>query len=326
VISGIDQSVENPDLIQGDFLLRLERRSLDDIRALGVNSEEDDRRFETAARLSDINLGLYRKFMSPAIRAIASENGAAFMRRIHPNRMRFEMFSDRNPCMQGVASLAEAVQVDRHMARPDNPYSVMERLASDWIVASLDLWTEARDLWHESAFLLTYGSPLLQTLVGLGAEKPAGTRHVERELVRERSAVLLSAALADRLEEGGLLEAGVRALIYVLMADQRIDERGFVALQRIAAEPSSHKVGMTRFKEIVREQFLMLHQHQAKAMAALPKLLPEDRAERMAMLDLVRRIVTARGESSPEAGRRWAEVEAIFGASAPAGFPMLRSA
>src|SRR5215468_6313154 len=38
------------DLVSGDYVVRFERRTLDDIRALGVNSDSDDRMFEAVAR------------------------------------------------------------------------------------------------------------------------------------------------------------------------------------------------------------------------------------------------------------------------------------
>ena len=50
--------------------MRCEARTLDDIRALGGNDLEDERRFEAAARLSDINLALYRAFVQPLVRRL----------------------------------------------------------------------------------------------------------------------------------------------------------------------------------------------------------------------------------------------------------------
>src|SRR5262249_10059432 len=50
------------DLVSGRWIMRCEQRTLDDIRALGGNSAEDERRFATAARVSKINLAAYRNF------------------------------------------------------------------------------------------------------------------------------------------------------------------------------------------------------------------------------------------------------------------------
>ncbi|MGC2524738.1 MAG: DUF3141 domain-containing protein [Stellaceae bacterium] len=73
VISGVDGTIENPELVQGNYLFSLETRTLDDIRALGGNSPEDDLRFATAARVSEINQGLYRTLLSPVVRSAVTE-------------------------------------------------------------------------------------------------------------------------------------------------------------------------------------------------------------------------------------------------------------
>ena len=65
-----DQRERGADLIAGDYLVRFEARTLDDIRALGGNDEADEREFATAARVSEINLGLYRTFVQPWVRAV----------------------------------------------------------------------------------------------------------------------------------------------------------------------------------------------------------------------------------------------------------------
>ena len=56
-----------PDL--GDYLVRFAAATLDDVRAIVGTDPEDERRFAAAARISEINLGLYRSFMQPFVRA-----------------------------------------------------------------------------------------------------------------------------------------------------------------------------------------------------------------------------------------------------------------
>ena len=55
--------------VVGDYVVRFEHRTLDAIRALGANDLEDERSFAAVARLSEINLGLYRTFLQPWVRA-----------------------------------------------------------------------------------------------------------------------------------------------------------------------------------------------------------------------------------------------------------------
>ena len=312
VITGLDDQVEHRELVGGEYLFHLEERTLDDIRALGGNKPEDDRRFATAARVSQINLGLYRRFVSPAVQALANQESAEFMRHAHPNRMRFELFSDKNPFMQPIAAWADQVRSDRHPVSADNPFTALEHEASKWIVQTLDTWTTMRDTLQENFFLGVYGSPMLQALVGLGAEAQSDGRRIARDLGRETVAARLSGDLLSKIEQGGPVEAAVRAMLYVRMAEGRVDERTFAALKQIAAEHKDLRVGFARFKAIVREQHLMLLVHQELALKALPKLLPADRGQRAVMLDLVRRVVTARGALPEESRRRLDEIETLF--------------
>jgi hypothetical protein len=312
VISGLDESIEHPELVSGDYLFHLEKRTLDDIRALGGNAPEDDQRFATAARVSEINLGLYRRFLSPTVKAFASQESAEFLRHAHPHRTRFELFSDKNPFMQPIAAWADTIRLDRHAAPAHNPFTALEREASKWIVQSLDAWTTMRDAMQESMFLGIYGSPMLQAMVGLGTETSTTGRGIARDLGREAAAARLSADLLQRIDQGGLVEAGVRAMIYVRMAEGRIDERAFAALKQVAAEYKGPHIGFARFKETVREQYLMLLMHQELALKTLPKLLPADREQRVAMLDLVQQVVTARGALPKDSLRRLNEIESLF--------------
>ena len=105
VITDAGPDTANRNLVDGKYLFRLEKRTLDDIRAFGVNSPEDDARFAALARLSEINLGLYRTFWQPWIRASVTEPTAEAMRAMHPNRLRFGLFSDQNPFTQAMKPL-----------------------------------------------------------------------------------------------------------------------------------------------------------------------------------------------------------------------------
>ena len=105
-IADVAEETENREVIDGKSLFRLERRTLDDIRAFGVNSPEDEKRFATIARMSQVNLGLYRTFPEPLVRAMTTEPMAEAIREMHPHRFRFRAFSDRNPLMAPVTAMA----------------------------------------------------------------------------------------------------------------------------------------------------------------------------------------------------------------------------
>jgi hypothetical protein len=118
VITEVDGDTANPELIHGKYLFKLEARTLDDIRALGANSDEDNQRFAAVARVSEVNHGLYRALVQPAVRAMTTEQSAEMARQLHPNRLRFTMFSDKNPMMQRRPSGASTAISSAKPTRP----------------------------------------------------------------------------------------------------------------------------------------------------------------------------------------------------------------
>jgi hypothetical protein len=57
-----DADTVNANLASGEWVMRCEERTLDDIRAIGGNDPADERSFAAAAKVSEINLALYRAF------------------------------------------------------------------------------------------------------------------------------------------------------------------------------------------------------------------------------------------------------------------------
>ena len=96
-----------------------------------------------------------------------------------------------------------------------------------------------------------------------------------RELLQARIAELKS-----KIGSGGLREAGIRALLYVGSVRGMVDERSLEALRRLRQADESSRITLAEFKMLVREQFFMLLLDRKAALAAIPKLLPEDMDER----------------------------------------------
>ena len=196
--------------------MRCEARTLDDIRALGGNDIADDRRFAAAARVSEINLSLYRTFMQPIVRAMVPAPVADWIRQCHPLRLQYEIFSDQNPFMAPVARLAEQVRANRKNV--DNGQSLScgagKHVKADRGRRSIPGARQARHGLSGCSSRI-YGSPTLQTAVGVD---PSGTQRLRkaaknplhRELLQKRIAELKALVAV-----GGLRAAVVRSLIYV---------------------------------------------------------------------------------------------------------------
>ena len=303
--------VARPDLVRGDWIVRIEPRTLDDIRAIVQPNLENERRFAAMRRVSEINLGLYRMLLQPFVQAFANEQTAARLQKLNPAALPFRLFSDSNPLMQPIARLADQVRGQRRTSSPDNPLLQLQSTISDGIIALLDGWRDLRDYSLEQIFLGVYGSPLLQGLVGLKAsdESPRrrpGLEPEELEFIRTRIAELKA-----RLAQGGLHEAAVRSLIYIRMAESVADERNFEVLRRIRTQRSD--VTLEEFKRLVREQYFALLLDRDAALAAIPTMLPADPDVRIKALDTIRSIVSTLGEPTGEEARRLAQVEKLFG-------------
>src|SRR5262249_37022402 len=156
------ESAPGAHLVSGDWIMRCERRTLDDIRALGGNSAADNRCFATAARVSEVNLALYRTFVQPAVRALVPASFADALRQMHPLRVQYEMFSNANPFMTPIAGVAEEVRKNRRHVASDNPFIAAQESVSKQIVAGLDGWRDCIEALAERTFLTIYGSPALQ--------------------------------------------------------------------------------------------------------------------------------------------------------------------
>jgi hypothetical protein len=315
VITDVAQDTGNRELLQGKYLFRLETRSLDDIRALGGNDAADDQRFATAARVSEINLGLYRTLAQPAIRASINEPIAEAVRSMHLHRLRFGLFSDRNPFMQAIKPLAERVRAERKPVSVDNPLLAMEQAGSNWITTWLRGVNEIRDAMTETFFLNLYGSPVLQAMVGLGAQEEAMRHRAERDLVRESMAAKQHSHLEQRFEQGGFDEAVLRALIYIRLPEGSFDERAFRMLKIIRdSRKASERMGMARFKEVLKDQLQLVMLDEERAIGALPKLIEAGTPEAARALQALHQLIAARGAPGAESKLRLARVEELLGA------------
>ena len=222
----------NPDLTSGEWIMRCEERTLDDIRAMGGNTPEDERRFATAARVSEINLALYRAFAQPAVKAIFTPQVAETLKRWDPTRLQYEAFTDANPLMPQLAKGAERVRENRKPVASDNPFLAAQEAVSEQIVRSLDAWRDMTEKFSELIFMAVYGSPVLQAAVGVNpeADRPRrpGKSLMHCEVVAKRIAELKS-----KVDKGGWVECAIRGLLYANAPRGVVDERGVEALRRI---------------------------------------------------------------------------------------------
>jgi pimeloyl-ACP methyl ester carboxylesterase len=310
-----EAETRNDELAVGQWVMRCEARTLDDIRAMGGNSPEDERRFETAKRVSEMNLEAYRKYVQPWVKSMVTPQMAELMRSWHPLRLQYEAFSSQNPFMAAVENVAEKAREDRKPASKDNPFLAFQERLSKQIVNSLDQWRDSQEALSEAMFLAIYGSPALQAAVGVDPQStPSRRREMDpghRELLQARIAELKS-----KVADGGLREAVIRSMLHIGSARGMVDERGIEALRRAREEYSGPRLTLAEFKMLVREQFFMLLLDREAAVAAIPKLLPENMDKRRKAFAVIQEVLSASAEISGEAAKRLKQVAGLFGLEA----------
>lgn len=300
------------DLVAGDYNVRIEARGIEDILALGGNSPEDEREFATVARMAAVNESLYRTFLQPWVRALTTPQMARWLQDLNPLRLWYTLFSDKNPLMSGVEALAKEALAERTVPSLDNPFLAQQEQFSNSMIQALEMFGDFRDQMQEQLFHAIFGSPLVQAFYGISDSdgpprpRPGHSPRIQAALEAE------IARLKERLSEGGLLEAGARALVYICKPTHRVDARSFEVLHRLlAAHPD---VTLSRFKAAVREQWAILTIDERGAIAALPDLAPKDAAGRSSLLSKIKEIVTASGELTTDGQRRLAEIGRLLDA------------
>jgi hypothetical protein len=280
---------------------------------MGGNSPEDERRFAAAKRVSELNLAAYQKFLRPWVKGMVTPQLAEWASNMHPLRLQYEAFSSNNPWMSTVKSAADRVEDNRKPISKDNPFLAFQEQMSKQIIHALDSWRDAQEALSETLFLNVYGSPLLQAAVGIDPNSVPSRRR--REMSGEHQAMLEKriAELKSHIGEGGLREAALRALLYVGSARGMVDERSIEALRQVRRDHAGARMTLSAFKTLVREQFFMLLLDREAALAAIPKLLPDDMNQRRAAFAAMREVLSASEDITGERANRLKRVAELFG-------------
>jgi pimeloyl-ACP methyl ester carboxylesterase len=305
------EETTSADLVVGQWVMRCEARKLDDIRAMGGNSPEDERRFATAKRVSEMNLAAYQKYVQPWLKRAVTPQMAEMMQKMHPLRLQYEAFSSKNPLMTTVKTAAEKIEENRKPVSNDNPFLVFQEQMSKQIVHMLDSWRDSQEALSEAMFLNIYGSPALQAAVGVDPKSEPSRR---REMSAEHRAMLAKriAEIKSKIGEGGLREASLRALLYVGSARGMVDERSVEALRQVRRDHTGARLTLPEFKALVREQFFMLLLDPEGALAAIPKLLPADVTQKRTAFAAMREVLSASGEITGERASRLERIAGLF--------------
>jgi len=313
VLTPKSEDTHHPELVDDEWIMRCEARTLDDIRAFGGNDPEDERRFDAAARLSEINLAMYRTFAQPLVRAMVPPGMPAIMQYLHPLRLQYEMLDAWNPLAGWIKVMAERVREQRQPVPSENPFLALQTQVSEQIIAGFENLRQASERWSEQTFMDFYGREMLQSALGIDqSDRPK--RKATKSPMHDHNVKLRIEELRAGMARGGMREALARSLFYAGAPRGGVDERGFEAVRRFCeALPETARQNFDDFRNMLREQFFMLLIDEDAAIAILPRLLPESAEERRAGLDILNTVLSASAEPEGEVAFRLCHLAELFG-------------
>ncbi len=303
--------------IEGRYLIQFVPRSIDDILALD-DGRQDERAFEVAKRVSEVNQELYDRFASPLVKAVANEPTARALRETNPARMERWLFSDMNPAMAWVKWSADWVRANRQPVAGDNPLPQLERDMSARIEQALDQYRDARDTMVERMFKAIYESPWLAAAVGLD-ERSLGRRTARAASWEHDELRRLKRQEAEaQIEQGTAIDAWARLLLYVGREEKVADERPFNLMRRAIQEMKPANLPTpAQMKAAIKRQAFVLALDEERAIEALPRLVP-DMEERRRGYAAARLVIASRGEITPHQEERLRRVARVLGLDQPA--------
>jgi hypothetical protein len=323
-----EPDMAHAEIVPGDYLMTVHQRTLDDVRAIvspdPVQVAASDRRFAAAAHVSQVNLALYRRYLQPWVRGAVTPQLADALRAWHPLRIGYEMWSDRNLLAPLVEQQAESVRADRKPVGADNPWWSWQEACSDAITHLLQVFSQSRDEAEERAFEAIYSHPLVQALAGQ-ADPAAALRPHPGDTPEHRAWMAQRlGGLRVSIEQGGLPEATVRALIFVLQPRREADERQYRRALLLRQTELASRLDIEGARNLVRRQALLMHIAGPEAIAALPTLLARAPAERIQAAALhLGALLQAGNALEGEEAARWHTMRQLFEQAAQAGQPAL---
>jgi pimeloyl-ACP methyl ester carboxylesterase len=296
--------------VEGDgvdkrYTVEFEERALADIAALSGDREHEEA-FATVARMSALGAEIYDLTWRPLIKASVNNATARACVRLNPLRQRRYAFSDRNPMMAAVPTMADKVREARKPVSADNPFLQWERLWADSVAQTWDWCRDVRDAWYELCFYQMFGSPMARAL---GESLQWRISDAPQEDLRALTDV--QSAL-DRMEEGGFAAAVIRMLILLAKS------RGSVRRSRLERSnemlSSTEPFASMRLKKrtrLIHRQSLIVDFEPEQALETLANLIA-DPDERRRALEICEHVAGPAEDMTPTTVAMLERFKALF--------------
>ena len=291
------------------YEVTLKERKVEDLRALQKFDRVDEKPFQAVAALSELFERAYSLLARPFVRELSPEWLAKLRRHFHPLRVQYWAMSDKNPFLWALPYMANAAKGNRQSRSADNDMVKLEKLASEYVSASLNRYRDLRDAASEAAFFEVYGNMLSLHMADEREEIRRKGKFDPRSLPAVREVL-------DTIEEGSAIEGLAR--IAMLISKAGPGQRRLSQMQRtreiLSPEGEIAHLSEDERRRLLQEETIVVEFEPDRAKRSLPKLLRTP-AERRHALSLLERI-EMHGDLDDKQRKLVVELRALLSATA----------
>jgi len=237
----------------GDYTVHYQYRTMDDIRALNPEGRAEEAMFSTISKVSEFNANLYKTWLRPWVKLLATREVSDAMGQLNPMRLQRQGFSDAHPLAPLIRQQAEQARSNRVSIADDHPLRQLEKQMAGHITASLNQFRDQRDAWTVKSTRQMFGPS------GLGAWfKPDQP----------------DAEIAD----GGFAEAVCRIVLAGMISIGAFERRSLRLARLLAQLPAEMHTGIpteTNWVQLLKEQARITAVAPVEALNALEQMLPD---------------------------------------------------
>ena len=203
---------------------------------------------------------------------------------MHPLRVQYWAFSDKNPLLWALPYMAKAAANNRKPRSADNDSVKLEKLASEIVSATLDRYRELRDAASEAAFFQVYGNMLSLHMADEREEIRRNRKFDPRSLPAVREVL-------DTIDEGSAVEGLARIAMLITKAGPGKRRLSQMQSTREILSPEGDIAHLSEDerRRLLQEETIVVEFEPERAKHSLPKLLrtPAERRHALALLDRI---------------------------------------
>jgi len=257
----------------GNYTVHYEFRTMDDIRAINPEGRDEEAMFSTISQVSEFNANLYKTWMRPMIKMMATRQVADAMGKLNPMRLQRQVFSDFFPLAPFIHSKAKEVRANRVEVAPDHPLRQLEKTMDKQITEALNRYRDQRDAQTVAWARQMFGPQ------GLGlwikpkeSDGDIAVARAWRDLDSFRESVL------NQIADGGFPEAVCRIVLAGMISIGSFERRSLRLARLLAQLPSEAHAGIPKnidWVRLLKEQARITAVAPVEALNALAQLLPD---------------------------------------------------